>query len=335
MNQGVDLTRALAVDAQSLEQLKLQAKRNPNQAVAAVTKQFEALFLGMVMKSMREATPSNGLFDNDQTRLYTQLLDQQLAQHMATRGTGLAAALTRQLSKNVAAEAVTSPISSVSDGLGTDLNAAVSGFVPGPRLQRALRELDGAAIDTKPYIPAPLPAPPVAIAPPVKDSPAVTGGVLDKTRAFVNRVWDHAVDAARSLGVQPHFMVGQAALESGWGRHEIKNSDGTTSYNLFGIKAGRGWNGPVVERSTTEYVNGVAQTNKEKFRVYGSYAECFRDYAGLLRNNPRYSNVVGCAEDAQAFARGLQQAGYATDPAYGDKLLRIINGSTLRRSLLG
>jgi flagellar protein FlgJ len=160
-------------------------------------------------------------------------------------------------------------------------------------------------------------------------------GVLDKTRDFVNRVWDHAVEAARSLGVQPHFMVGQAALETGWGRSEIKKGDGSTSFNLFGIKAGRSWNGPVVERTTTEFVNGVAQKSKEKFRVYESYAECFRDYADLLRNNPRYSHVVDCAQDAKAFTRGLQQAGYATDPAYGDKLLRIINGSTLRKSMLG
>jgi peptidoglycan hydrolase FlgJ len=128
-------------------------------------------------------------------------------------------------------------------------------------------------------------------------------------------------------------MVGQAALESGWGRSEIKASDGTPSYNLFGIKAGRSWHGPVVERTTTEYVNGVAQKSKEKFRVYSSYTECFQDYAKLLRDNPRYSNVVGCAQDARAFAQGLQHAGYATDPAYGDKLLRIINGSALRHSM--
>ena len=336
MADHADITRALAADAQSLDRLKLHAKNSPRQAIAGAAKQFEALFLNMVMKSMREATPHKGIFDNDQTRLYTQMLDQQLAQHMAARGTGLADAMTRQLTRGLEPETPAGePALSLPNALGDDLLRLPSAdIVPGPRLSRALKELEAGILNGKQpaLLPAP-PAPPPAAAP--KKEASGVQGVVDKTRDFVNRVWDHAVEAARSIGVQPHFMVGQAALESGWGRSEIKTSDGGSSYNLFGIKAGRNWNGPVVERVTTEYVNGVPQKTKEKFRVYSSYAECFRDYANLLRSNPRYSNVVGCAQNAQAFAQGLQQAGYATDPAYGDKLLRIINGSALRQSLLG
>ena len=335
MNHSADLTRALAIDAKSLEQLKLHAQRNPNQAAAGVATQFEALLINMMMKSMREATPQNGIFDNDQTRLYTQLLDQQLTQHIAARGTGVAAAITRQLTHNMGTAPAQHPAATKLEAPG---DALAPNIIPGPRLQQALRELNGAAVAIKRYTapPAPVatPLPPPPLAPVVKDTTAAPS-VLDKTREFVNRVWDHAVDAARQLGVQPHFMVGQAALESGWGRSEIKTNDGANTFNLFGIKAGRSWTGPVVERTTTEYINGTPQVTTEKFRVYTSYADCFRDYANLLRNNPRYANVVGCAQNAQAFAQGLQQAGYATDPAYGDKLLRIINGSTLRRSLLG
>ena len=124
----------------------------------------------------------------------------------------------------------------------------------------------------------------------------------------------------------------QAALETGWGRSEPRQADGQPSYNVFGIKAGRNWTGPTVDATTTEYVNGVAQQRVERFRAYGSYAEAFGDYAKLLGSSPRYSGVVG-ATDATTFARGLQRAGYATDPAYADKLTRIIGGQTLRAAL--
>jgi flagellar protein FlgJ len=122
-------------------------------------------------------------------------------------------------------------------------------------------------------------------------------------------------------------MLGQAALESGWGKREIRAADGTPSHNLFGVKAGANWKGSVVETVTTEYVNGVAQKSVEKFRAYSSYADAFRDYANLLRNNPRYAGVVAQAAqgiDAAGFAQGLQKAGYATDPNYADKLTRVI-----------
>jgi flagellar protein FlgJ len=175
-------------------------------------------------------------------------------------------------------------------------------------------------------------APPAAA--PAAAAAAPAGAVSPaQTGSFVNRIWSHAVDAARSIGVPPQFMVGQAALESGWGRHEIRNADGSATHNLFGIKAGRGWNGPVVEKTTTEYVNGVAQKTTAKFRAYSSYGEAFRDYANLLRSNPRYNNALAQGQDARGFARGLQQGGYATDPAYADKLVRVINGNTLRQSL--
>ena len=127
-------------------------------------------------------------------------------------------------------------------------------------------------------------------------------------------------------------MVAQAALETGWGKSEPRFADGRPSYNLFGIKAGKSWNGAVVEATTTEYVDGAAQNQVERFRAYASYSEAFRDYANLLASNPRYANVIG-SQDAARFARGLQQAGYATDPMYATKLERIIASNTLRQGL--
>jgi flagellar protein FlgJ len=128
--------------------------------------------------------------------------------------------------------------------------------------------------------------------------------------------------------------VAHAALESGWGRAEPRFADGRASYNLFGIKAGSNWPGPVVEASTTEFVNGVAEKRVERFRAYGSYAEAFQDYARLLAQSPRYAGVVG-SQNPASFALGLQRGGYATDPAYASKLESIINGPTLRQALIG
>jgi flagellar protein FlgJ len=122
-------------------------------------------------------------------------------------------------------------------------------------------------------------------------------------------------------------MLGQAALESGWGRHEIAGANGQPTHNLFGIKAGKNWTGRVVNAVTTEYVNGVATKKVEKFRAYDNYCDAFKDYANLLKNNQRYQNVVANAKDAYGFAQGLQKAGYATDPHYADKVMRVITTS--------
>lgn len=144
------------------------------------------------------------------------------------------------------------------------------------------------------------------------------------------KLHDSAAKAAEAAtGIPANFMVAQAAHESGWGRHEIKNSDGSTSFNVFGIKATSSWKGATTEVTTTEVINGQARKVKAKFRAYGSYEEAFTDYAKMMKNNPRYAKVVESGASAQGFAQGLQKAGYATDPEYANKLSRMIN-TTLR-----
>lgn len=140
----------------------------------------------------------------------------------------------------------------------------------------------------------------------------------------MNRMLPHALQASQSTGVPTHLMLGQAALESGWGKREIRMADGSNSYNLFGIKAGAAWNGKVADVMTTEYQNGVAHKQVEKFRAYSSYAEAFQDYAHMLGNNPRYAGVLQQGGDAAGMAQALQKAGYATDPNYADKLVRVM-----------
>jgi flagellar protein FlgJ len=184
---------------------------------------------------------------------------------------------------------------------------------------------------------------PIPVTGSANNTPAAIGSTAQPTRipqtgaaGFVQQHTDAARAAEGSTGIPATFMLSQAALETGWGRKEIRHGDGSPSYNLFGIKADASWKGPVAEVTTTEYVGGKAVKGVARFRAYGSYAESFTDYARLMTASPRYQNVVAQAQGGTAtgFAQGLQRAGYATDPAYADKLSRVINTTLrLQRSL--
>jgi flagellar protein FlgJ len=309
------ISSQLAIDAGALTKLKRQAKDDPRAGLSQAAQQFEAVFLQMVLKAMRDATPQDGVLDSDQGRLYQNMFDQQLAQTLAARGsTGLAAMIEKQLAKTLPP-----PLAAAGNGLPpTEQTSAPDTRFSLDTLRNAARQLiEG----------APVAAGAAAGAAQVKSGP-------DAPREFVSRVWPHAQEASRATGIPGHFIVAQAALESGWGRGEIRLADGSTSFNLFNVKAGKGWTGETVDVTTTEYVNGTAQKQVERFRAYRSYAEAFADYANLLKSNPRYANVIG-QQDGVGFARALQQAGYATDPMYAEKLARIIGSVSLRQGLSG
>ncbi len=299
------------LDPRTTADLRVKLKQDPQGGLKQAAQQFEGMLVQMMLKSMRDATPQDGLLDNDQTRFFTSIMDQQLAQNLSARGTiGFAKLIEQQLGRNLAAGAPVDPASSL-DELQSGLlqrQPANSATLPSGGAERVRHGVSAAGKESA-------------------SSPASAG-----TNEFVNRVWPHAVKAADAIGVPAQFLVAQSALESGWGKSEMRAADGSPSYNLFGVKAGRNWRGPTVDAQTTEYVNGVAQTSNEKFRVYGSYSESFNDYANLLRSNSRFSGVLG-QRDGTQFARSLQQSGYATDPLYADKLNRIINGNTLRQAL--
>jgi len=151
---------------------------------------------------------------------------------------------------------------------------------------------------------------------------------------FVALHTEAAKKAEEASGIPASFMVAQAAHETGWGKKAIRMTDGSNSFNLFGIKAGAGWKGATTEIVTTEFVDGRAQKVMQRFRAYSSYDESFADYARLMQTSPRYRDVVANADTAHGFAQGLQRAGYATDPDYADKLGRVINTTLrLQRSL--
>ena len=326
-----NLPNRAAFDIKSAQDLRTQFAKNPQEGLKAAAEQFEAMFLQQVIKSMRDTVPQDGLLNSDSSRFYTSLLDQQMAQNMASsgKGIGFARLIEQQLGKNLAA-------SQASAEQTVPANAAAAGNA------LPMSASDGRHLRTQ-AVPSSVPTS-AAYAALQSATTSVTnqaaGAAMSdadlplSAREFVGRVWPHAVEASRSTGISPQFLVAHAALESGWGRNEIRQSDGSASHNLFGIKAGKSWNGSSVEAATTEYVGGQAQSTVERFRSYGSYEEAFRDYANLLRNNPRYGGVIG-SQDGAEFAKGLQRAGYATDPAYADKLNRIINGPTLRMALVG
>ncbi len=309
-----------AFDVQATQDLRAQFAKNPQEGLKAAAQQFEQMFLQMVMKSMRDTVPQDGLMNSDQSRFYTALLDQQMAHNLATSGNGVGFArlIEQQLGRAVTGgKELAAP--------GEEAAKAAGNALP-------LATADGRHLRHTP-VPSTLPTS-AAYAAQQKSAAAGSGEMPATARDFTNRVWPHAVEASRSTGIPPQFLIAHSALESGWGRSEIRHADGSSSHNLFGIKAGKGWTGPTVEATTTEYVNGQPQQVVERFRAYASYEESFRDYASLLRDSSRYSAVIG-AQDGTEFARRLQQAGYATDPMYADKLARIINGPTLRQALIG
>ncbi|MEC5318480.1 flagellar assembly peptidoglycan hydrolase FlgJ [Brenneria populi subsp. brevivirga] len=283
-----------AYDAQSLNSLKREVSGNPQSkaGIRAVAQQMEGIFVQMMMKSMRSALPQDGILSSDQTRLYTSMYDQQLSQQLAGKGLGLAEVMVRQLSGGQAASAEPKADRPLT------FDAPMLKSMPAAAVEQIVRR-------AMPRLPAEGEALPLS------------------SENFVSRLSVPAQMASRQSGIPHHLIIAQAALESGWGQREIPTEDGRPSHNLFGIKAGGSWRGPVTEITTTEYEQGVAKKVKASFRVYGSYIEAIGDYVKLLTQNPRYAGVANAGSAEQA-AHALQNAGYATDPQYAKKLVNMI-----------
>jgi flagellar protein FlgJ len=321
---GTLTDNTLASDVKSARELRSRFKTDPQAGIRAAAQEFEAMFLQMVMKSMRETMSQDGLMDSDASRFFTGMLDEQIAKNLSRTGrVGLAKMLEAQLSQRLN----TTPAVS---GEAASISAAAGNLPPAEAKQTDVEVL---LEQMRASVLADKLASRNATAE-VNVTATNEGGAFQNPRDFAEQLWPHAVAASRDTGIPPQFLIAHAALETGWGRREIKNADGTPSYNLFGIKAGGNWQGGVTAATTTEYVEGVALKQEERFRAYGSYAESFADYARLLRDNPRYSGVIG-SQNGTEFARRLQQAGYATDPRYAEKLSGIINGATLKQALIG
>jgi flagellar protein FlgJ len=262
----------------------------------AVAQQVDALFLQMMLKSMRDASAASGESDSNEMGMYQDMFDKQIALTMSQhQDLGLGALLTRQLTATASAA--------------------------GPAMSSSG--------------PATSPTGSAAPATSMGSTPAAASAatLLQSAIEFIDQVLPTIRVAARAAGLNPLGMLAQAALETGWGKRMARTADGAPSLNLFGIKADDSWGGARAVANTIEFSGGVATQRHAAFRAYGSIEDSVNDFVNLLKNSPRYRETAAAGADAQAYVKGIGQAGYATDPDYTNKLNEILNSSTLRTAL--
>lgn len=341
-------------DLQGLADLKREARDNSAEALNKVARQFEAVFLQMMLKASRDASLGDPLFDSNEGNLYRDMFDQQIASSLSqTGGLGIAEVLVRQLrdslpqgeqpgllkapEKGLTMRAVPAAATAVDDGAAdqvpgktesnftrsTPLSAPASPAVSSPHAESAnTPAVPDVVAASRSRAPDPVPL----------NLSEPDAGRFDTPGDFVATVWPHAERAAARIGIAPETLVAQAALETGWGSHIMSRGDAGSSYNLFGIKADARWQGERVSVTTTEYRDGVVNRERASFRAYDSLGESFDDYVNFLQNNPRYREALDQTRDPAAFTLALQEAGYATDPAYAAKIQRIMASDTLSQA---
>lgn len=293
-------------DFQGLARLKGAAKQNDPQALEKVAEQFEAVFLQTMLKTMRQASLGDGIFDSNQSRVYQDMFDQQIALNMAQkREAGIADMMVQQLSRQQGM--VAAPTTG-------EANAG-SGF-DNSRLQRRIQPVD------KPLN---------AFAPVDRGLEKIKG--FDSPQDFVEKLWPMAEKAAAELGVSPKVLLAQSALETGWGKYVNKYSNGVSSHNLFNIKADKRWDGERTMVSTLEYEGGVPVRQNAMFRAYPTFEKSFSDYVDFVKSSPRYQEALSKGGDDEAYIRELHKAGYATDPQYSSKISRLMNGQVLNGAM--
>lgn len=319
-----------ALSMGAISKLKYSARQDPEEGVKQAAKQFEALFLQQMLKQMRAGLPESNLLHSQQSDMYQSLMDQQWAQTLSERGIGLADMLTAQLQGKHKGDA------SATDAV--DPLAAIARATPQPlRASDPIEPSRQSAKSTDSIERTHFARPPLKAAASDAAVPGMTLGGTEGAEAtatvrravlpgyvndFLDRMDGAAAAASRESGVPKRLILAQAALETGWGRHEIARADGRPSYNVFNIKA-TGWDGDAAAVTTTEFKRGHSYQTRAEFRAYDSYEHAFGDYARLLSESPRYAPVVN-APTAEGAARALQNCGYATDPAYADKLVSIM-----------
>lgn len=357
---------SLYLQQHDLSSLRLAVKQNDAAAEQAVAEQFEGLFIQMMLKSMRQAAIVDPSQHNQYQDFYQQMYDQQLAQNLSSAGgIGLANSLLGQVLQNTNPEAAERQgdaesgkafplLSRLTPQLQT-LLAAQSSQPEEQSVEPQRVAVASLTATASPLRVTALKAQESVEALPVLDLEAVENHT--STRAFavgemasINLDWNHHSDwsepkqfiaellpaaqlVAPKLGVAPEVLVAQSALETGWGRHSMRHADGSQAFALFGIKADQRWDGPAVEKTTTEFRHGRSQKEMASFRSYASVVESMNDYADFVLESPRYQQAVENAADSSRYLQELHQAGYATDPDYAAKIERILNSDLLQQGL--
>jgi len=316
-------------DFNGLAKLKNEAKAKTPEAILEVAKQFESIFVGMMLKSMRQVKFAEGILDNNQSEFYRDMYDQQLSIHLSgKRGIGLADSIVKQLSPDQSTAVVRNQKIgdyerqlSIRKPVESKLDSIISGLK-----DEAGKSLD--SVSKHKNVNMELKS--------GRESQLLDQGVkgIDSAEDFVKHLRPYAEKAARELGVEANVLLSQAALETGWGKSVIKSSDGSSSYNLFNIKADKSWQGQQLKVPTLEYKDGVARKEMAGFRAYSSYQESFDDYVNFIKTNPRYKTAIKMADKPERYMHELQQAGYATDPKYADKVMKIYQSKAVANQVL-
>jgi flagellar protein FlgJ len=317
----------LAIDSKGLSALKNAAHQRSPEAIKNVSRQFEAIFLNMMLKSMRNATPQSGPLDSEQSKSFTAMLDQQLSQNIANKGIGLAEILAKQLSQNKSVDPANHPLN-VEPKEGTDTRASsVQSTIGDAAQSRSQIYIQSTARQT-PQVMAKLSRfghkQYDERARASEKSAEISPSMRATMNEFTSRMSYAAEKVSRTSGVPVIFILAQAALESGWGKHVIIDANGQSSHNLFGIKATANWTGRVVDAQTNEFTDGEMVMRVEKFRAYDSYLDSFQDFTHFLKTNSRYQEVLKSLNDPISYSQAMQRSGYATDPNYGKKLQSVI-----------
>lgn len=311
------ITPSTTTDFRALAELRSRAAADAGSVTAETARQFEALFVQMMLQSMRSA---GDVFGDGSDTTYRDMFDQQIALEMTRgRGLGIADVLVRQLAP-------------AQGGTGEARQLAAKDFVaariaapPSPPPARFEISSPGAAALEQAASPPALDFG----AQPISATQSWTNWQPATPEEFIRDVWPHAERAGAKLGVDPRAIVAQAALETGWGRNVTRDSRGVSGNNPFNIKADSRWSGERLSVRTIEFEGGLPKQQVAAFRAYPDLATAFDDYVQFLKSNPRYGNALRSGARAESFADSLQAAGYATDPGYAAKLRSILDSPRL------
>ncbi|MCE9680003.1 flagellar assembly peptidoglycan hydrolase FlgJ [Shewanella sp. AS1] len=317
------------LDLGGLDSLRAKAQKDDKAALKEVAQQFEGIFVQMLMKSMRDA---NAIFESDSpmnsqyTKFYEQMYDQQLSVNLSDKGVlGLADLMVQQLDPQNSAMTPASVLRGES-------NQVALGHTDFARLRtQAAQTVQASSAETG-----------QTNVTPSKGGVALVDSLLsgkllpssapmngfNSQDEFVTALYPYAQQAAKTLGTTPEVLIAQSALETGWGQKIVRQANGEPSNNLFNIKADSRWQGDKAGVSTLEFEQGVAVRQRADFRVYGDIKQSFDDFVAFISQGDRYQDAIDKAADPGAFIQGLQDAGYATDPNYADKVLRVMQSVT-------
>ncbi|WP_354623922.1 flagellar assembly peptidoglycan hydrolase FlgJ [Psychromonas sp. MME2] len=316
-------------DLQGLDQLRQKAQGNSKESIREVANQFESMFATMLIKSMREANEAfetDSPFNNKQTKFYTDMQDKQLALDISRHGSlGLADALVRQLDpnsivtpKSLPIEQLNMPNSQLDKMHSLEKEALIKEFNKPDQSRFATQFVKSPATSAN-----------------ISTDSANNAPEFSGKTSFINTLMPYAKKVAQALGVSPAVLIAQSALETGWGKKIINKDANQSSFNLFNIKANKSWQGDKVSKDSLEVEDGIGIKRRSDFRAYENIAASFADYQDFIVNNKRYKGALKEGANSEHYIESLQQAGYATDPQYAEKIKQIMRNEEFQQIIAG